>query len=154
MTSEINLFSLQRHVQPAGHVKHRSWCSHTGSPCHPTHLITYTSYNRHCFVCFSWYETSTFNWTVATEREFLLLCHVCVTVYFTIQSCSSTLCCVDQCCYPGTASQVQYPLRAMWLSHESYLIYILNEMCSKCFKFQGAHLGVQDNVICQGCVKK
>jgi hypothetical protein len=117
------------------------------------HLITCTNYNRSSFVCFSWYEASTVNWTAASECEFLLLCHVCVAVYFNVQSCSNTLCCVGQSCYPGTASQVQYPLRAMWLSHECHLIYSFNQMCFKCFKFQGAHLGVQDYVICQGCVR-
>ena len=117
-------------------------------------MSSYPSYyifrlTKCCFVCFSWHETSMVNSTFARERVFLLLCHACFAVCFTVQSCSNIAHCVGQCCFPGTTSQVQYPFSIVWLSRGICLIYSFIQMCSECFKFQGAQLGVQDYVICQ-----
>jgi len=152
MTFEINFLSLQENLKQLS-----MWNAEAGA-----HILqvmsSYPSYyifrvTRFCFVCFSWHETSTVNSTVARERKFLLLCRVCFAVCCTIQSCSNTVHCVGQCCYPGTTSQVQYPFSAMWLSHGMCLIYSFTQMCSECFKFQGAQLGVQDYVTCQECAR-
>jgi hypothetical protein len=123
-----------------------------------THILqamsSYPSYyifrlTRCCFVCFSWHETSTVNSTVARERDFLHLCHICFAKCFTIQSCSNTVHHVGQCHCRGTTLQVRYPFSTVWLSRGICLTYSFIQMCSECFKFQGTQLGVQEYVICQ-----
>jgi len=146
MTFEINFLLLQENLRTVGHAEAGAHILQVMPSCTSYYIFRL---NRCCFVCFSWHETSTVNSTVAREREFLLLCCACFVSCFTVQSSSNTVHCVDQCCFPGTTSQVQYPFSAMWLSHGICLIYSFIRMCSECFKFQGAQLGVQDYVICQ-----
>jgi len=148
MTFEINSLSLQENL------KHLAMQNAEVGAHILQVMSSYPSYyifrlTRRFFVCFSWHETSTVNSTVAREREFLLLCHACFAVCCTVQSYSNTVLCADHGCCPETTSQVQYPFSAMWLSHGMCLIYSFTPMCSECFKFQGAQLGVQDYVTCQ-----